>query len=149
MERQILTERDARRRESMLGAYGERPASLFGGLPVSEIAIFIGALGAAVGFFGHNNPALIVGLIVCALGVAEFTAREHFSGYRSHASLLAALPAVAIVAVAVAVLAHHRSGPRGFCSWWPSSRCLRFCTGGYDSASGPRVRLRVVRPPGA
>jgi hypothetical protein len=87
----------------MLGVYGERPPSLFGGVPVSEIAIFVGALGAAVGFFGHNNPALIVGLTVCALGVAEFTAREHFSGYRSHATLLAAMPAVAIVVVAVAV----------------------------------------------
>jgi hypothetical protein len=102
-ERQILAEREERRRQSMLGAYGERPPSLFGGVPVSEIAIFVGALGAAVGFFGHNNPALIVGLTVCALGVAEFTAREHFSGYRSHATLLAAMPAVAIVVVAVAV----------------------------------------------
>jgi hypothetical protein len=87
----------------MLGAYGERPPSLFGGVPVSEIAIFVGALGAAVGFFGHNNFALIVGLAACGLGVAEFTAREHFSGYRSHATLLAAMPAAAIVVVAVAV----------------------------------------------
>lgn len=87
----------------MLGSYGERPRSLFGGVPVSEIAIFFGALGAAVGFFGHNNPALIVGLVVCALGVVEFTAREHFSGYRSHATLLAAIPAVAILVMAVAV----------------------------------------------
>ena len=87
----------------MLGAYGERPPSLFGPVPVSEIAIFVGALGAAVGFFGHNNTALMVGLVVCALGVLEFSAREHFSGYRSHATLLAAVPAVAILAVAVAV----------------------------------------------
>ena len=102
-ERQIRAEREQRRRESMLGSYGERPPSLFGGIPVSEIAIFVGALGAAVGFFGHNNAALIVGLVVCALGVIEFTAREHFSGYRSHATLLAAMPAVAVLAVAVAV----------------------------------------------
>ena len=87
----------------MLGSYGERPPNLFGGIPVSEIAIFLGALGAAVGFFGHANPALIVGLVVCALGVLEFTAREHFSGYRSHATLLAAMPAVALLVVAVSV----------------------------------------------
>jgi hypothetical protein len=102
-ERQIASGRSTRQRESMLGAYGERPPSLFGGVPVSEIAIFVGALGAAAGFFGHNSAALIVGLAVCALGVAEFTAREHFSGYRSHTTLLAAMPAVAIVIVAVAV----------------------------------------------
>jgi hypothetical protein len=29
--------------------------------------------------------------------VIEVTAREHFSGYRSHATLLAAIPAVAVV----------------------------------------------------
>jgi hypothetical protein len=102
-ERQILSEREQRRGENMLGSYGERPPSLFGGVPVSEIGIFVGALGAAVGFFGHNTPALVVGLVVCGLGVAEFTAREHFSGYRSHATLLAAMPAVAVLVVAVAV----------------------------------------------
>jgi hypothetical protein len=37
-----------------------------------------------------------VGLIVLALGVVEITAREHFSGYRSHTTLLAAIPTVAI-----------------------------------------------------
>lgn len=103
MERQLRAERDERRTQSMLGSYGERPPSLFGPVPVSEIAIFVGALGAAVGFLGHNQAALIVGLAVCVLGVAEFTAREHFSGYRSHATLLAAMPAVAILVVAVAV----------------------------------------------
>ncbi len=99
----MVNERATRQQPSMLGSYGERPPSLFGGVPVSEIAVFVGALGAAVGFFGHNNPALVVGLVVCGLGVAEFSAREHFTGYRSHATLLAALPAVAIVVVAVAV----------------------------------------------
>ena len=39
--------------------------------------------------------ALAVGVVVCTLGVLEVTAREHFSGYRSHATLLAAIPAVA------------------------------------------------------
>jgi hypothetical protein len=42
-------------------------------------------------------------LIVCALGVCEITAREHFSGYRSHTALLAGIPAVAIEAGLVAL----------------------------------------------
>ena len=74
----------------MLGSYGERPPNLFGGVPVSEVAIFFGGLGALVGLVSGAAPALVVGIVICALGVIEFTAREHFSGYRSHATLLAA-----------------------------------------------------------
>jgi hypothetical protein len=100
----VSNARQERLRQSSLGSYGERPASPFGGLPVSEIAIFVGAVGACVGLFGNEHSALIVGVIVCALGVVEFTAREHFSGYRSHAMLLAAVPPVAILITAVKVL---------------------------------------------
>jgi hypothetical protein len=63
---------------------------------VSEIAIFAGAIGFAVGVLSRGGPALIVGAIVCGLGVLEVTAREHFSGYRSHSLLLAAYPTVAV-----------------------------------------------------
>jgi hypothetical protein len=83
-----------RRPQNPLGPYGERPPSPFGGLPVSEVAIFAGAVGLIVGLFNQGGPALVVGVIVCTLGVIEVTAREHFSGYRSHTTLLAAIPAV-------------------------------------------------------
>jgi hypothetical protein len=82
------------RRASPLGAYGERPSSPFGGLPVSEVAIFGGALALIVGVIRHGGPALIGGVVLCLLGVTEVTAREHLSGYRSHTVLLAAIPAV-------------------------------------------------------
>lgn len=52
-----------------------------------------------IGMIRGGGPALYVGLIVLALGVVEFTAREHFSGYRSHTTLLAAIPALAVVTV--------------------------------------------------
>ena len=87
-------------------AYGERPPSPFGGLPISELAILAGMVGVAVGFFGSNPEALVVGIVVCVLGVMEVTAREHFSGYRSHASLLAAVPAVALGIGLVAIIGH-------------------------------------------
>lgn len=61
---------------------------------MSEIAIFAGAVSFVVGLLSGGGPALIVGAIVCGLGVLEVTAREHFSGYRSHSVLLAAYPAV-------------------------------------------------------
>ncbi len=83
----------------MLGTVGERPEGLFGGLPVSELAILAGGIAFVVGVVQGGGPALYVGLTVLALGVIEITAREHFSGYRSHTTLLAAIPSVALEAV--------------------------------------------------
>ncbi len=79
-----------------MGAYGERPPGRFGGLPVSEIAILAGAVALVVGIINHGGPALIAGVVICLFGVVEVTTREHFSGYRSHTVLLAAIPAVAV-----------------------------------------------------
>ncbi|HUA44254.1 MAG TPA: hypothetical protein VMA77_03450 [Solirubrobacteraceae bacterium] len=93
-ERAADRPRASRRRANPLGAYGERPQSPFGGLPVSELAILGGAIALVVGVIRQGGPALIGGLILCLLGVGEVTAREHFSGYRSHTILLAAMPAV-------------------------------------------------------
>jgi hypothetical protein len=55
------------------------------------------------GLIQHGGPALIVGVIACTLGVIEVTAREHFSGYRSHSTLLAAVPAVGAEVAVVAL----------------------------------------------
>lgn len=79
-----------------MGAYGQRPPGRFGGLPVSEIAILAGAVALVVGIINHGGPALIAGVVICLFGVVEVTTREHFSGYRSHTVLLAAIPAVAV-----------------------------------------------------
>ena len=79
-----------------MGAYGERPPGRFGGIPVAEIAIFAGAVALVVGVINHGGPALIGGVVICLFGVVEVTTREHFSGYRSHTVLLAAIPAVAV-----------------------------------------------------
>jgi len=58
---------------------------------------------AVVGFVQTAHATIIIGLVVCALGVVEVTGREHFSGYRSHTTLLAAVPTVALEAIVVAV----------------------------------------------
>lgn len=96
-ERTTRAVTDQRRARRQTGTEGERPPSPFGGLPVSEIMIFAGLVALAVWLFvGGAVATLIVGLVVCGLGVIEVTAREHLSGYRSHATLLAGMPAVAI-----------------------------------------------------
>jgi hypothetical protein len=64
-------------------------------VPVSEIAIAAGLVALVFGVIRRGGPALIGGVVLCLLGVTEVTAREHFSGYRSHTVLLAGIPAVA------------------------------------------------------
>ena len=76
--------------------YGDPPPNPFGGVPVAEIAILAGGVAAIIGLISSAAPALIVGIVVCALGVTEFSVREHFSGYRSHTVMLAGIPAVAV-----------------------------------------------------
>jgi hypothetical protein len=92
-----------RRGKRQLGREGERPASPFGGLPISELAIFVGGISLIIGLIQGGGPALIAGIVICALGVVEVTAREHFSGYRSHTALLAAIPAIGLEALLVAI----------------------------------------------
>jgi hypothetical protein len=107
-QRRAVQKNQRRRARRQLGTEGERPPSPFGGLPISETAIFVGAIGAGVGVIQGGGVALVVGLIVCTLGVVEVTAREHFSGFRSHTSLLAAIPAVAAGIVVVLVFGQPR-----------------------------------------
>ncbi len=107
-QRQAVSERDRRAGQRMLGTVGERPPSPFGGLPVSETAILIGGIAFVIGavqLLTHNGvqPALYVGVAVVAVGVIEVTAREHFSGYRSHTTLLAGIPSVALEVLLVAI----------------------------------------------
>ncbi len=77
-------------------------------MPVSEIAILVGGIGATVGLLQGGGVALWVGLAICTIGVVEVTAREHFSGFRSHASLLAGLPAAIVGLVVIVVLRPHQ-----------------------------------------
>jgi hypothetical protein len=76
--------------------YGDPPPNPFGGVPVSEIAICAGAAALIVGLVASAPVPLVVGIVICTLAVAEFSLREHLSGYRSHTTMLAAIPAVGV-----------------------------------------------------
>jgi hypothetical protein len=102
--RVALAERQQQQRDTMTGSYGERPESPFGGLPISEVLILVGAVGAVYGLISSVAAALAVGLVACTLGVVEFSAREHFSGYRSHTTMLAAIPAIGAGIALIALL---------------------------------------------
>jgi phosphatidylserine synthase len=146
-ERQAQAALELKRGGRTLGREGERPEGLFGGVPVSEAAILIGGIGLVVGFIQGGGVVLIVGIVVVALGVIEVTAREHFSGYRSHATLLAAAPAVAVESVIVGVFGVPQQRALLFVYvaplfavlfWWLRRRFAR--------ARQARVS-RVARPP--
>ena len=102
-QRQAQAASQSRAASRQLGSVGERPKSPFDPVPVSELAILIGGIGLIAGFFTGGGAAVIVGAVVCALGVLEFTVREHISGFRSHTTLLAAVPAVLVEALIAAI----------------------------------------------
>jgi Flp pilus assembly protein TadB len=92
------------RNPSPLKTFGDPPPNRFGGVPVAEIAILAGAIGFVVGLVNSSPVVAIVGMVVCALGVLEFSVREHFSGYRSHTLMLAAFPAVIIEVLLIVLI---------------------------------------------
>ena len=104
--------RERRRAGHDLGRVGERPRGLFGGVPVSEVAILAGIVVAVVGIVSDARVTIILGIVICALGVVEVTGREHFTGYRSHTALLAAVPTVGLEAIVVGLFGDP--GDRGW-----------------------------------
>jgi hypothetical protein len=78
-------------------AAGERPRPPWYPLPLSELLILVGAIGAVVGLrrgVTHGGPVLFAGLAAVMIGTIEVTLREHLSGYRSHTLILALLPTI-------------------------------------------------------
>jgi hypothetical protein len=83
----------------------ERPKAPWGSFPLTELvvllALVLGAAGLLMGVEGaRGRTLLLAGLALGSLGGLELAIRDHFAGYRSHSTLLAA----AAAAVAVIVL---------------------------------------------
>jgi hypothetical protein len=84
----------------------ERPQPLWGSFPLSEIVIAIGLVMLIVGLFlppDRGKIVVAVGLVLASLAGLEVAVREHFTGYRSHTSLLAGGTGVAAIAIVLAV----------------------------------------------
>jgi hypothetical protein len=144
-EVKTTNERQMRAAQRMSKTVGERPPNPFGGVPVAEIAILAGLVTVIVWWAGSlGTGALITGIAVMLLGVLEFTAREHFSGFRSHTTLLAAVPAVAVAWGLVAATGEHSgNAPLLFSAvpvfvllFWPLRRRFQMAR-----------QARVARPP--
>lgn len=77
----------------------ERPPAPWGAFPLAELTVLAGIVMLAIGIFGSNLTALVLGIVLGALGGLEVSVREHFAGYRSHTTLLAGVVFVLVTGV--------------------------------------------------
>src|SRR4051794_8618460 len=92
-------ERDARRRQAAAvaprrGAKREAPPAPWGSFPLTELVVLVALIFGVIGFirFNTHSGKVMVAAAMClgSLGGLEVSIREHFAGYRSHTTLLAA-----------------------------------------------------------
>jgi hypothetical protein len=114
------TRREARERKSSVAAPTsrrprrggrERPPSPWGSFPLVEITILVALVLLIVGFFAGGTRGIVMilaGISLASLAALELALREHFSGYRSHSSVLAGFVAVIVLGL-------------GFVLEWPQS----------------------------
>ncbi len=74
----------------------EAPQALWHPVPVTETLIFVGLVLVLIGFFTTAMALLAVGMVLVSVAALELAIREHFAGYKSHSSLLAAVAAVLV-----------------------------------------------------
>ena len=119
----------------------EAPKPPWAPLPLTELCILVGLVVLIIGVFSRGPDAailIVAGVALVALGTVEFTVREHFAGYRSHTTLLAAtlgmaamgalylldvIGAIAPLAVGIVV---------GGLAWWALREAFRRRTGGMS-----------------
>lgn len=71
----------------------EAPPAPWSPFPLVELCILAGLILLAVGFFSTGDTRLtliVVGFALVAVSAIELAIREHFAGFRSHTTLLAA-----------------------------------------------------------
>ena len=110
--------RPSQRAASALGdlkAAGERPQAPWHPLPLSELLILAGGIGAVVAYargIASNGALLGASIGAVVLGTIEVTLREHLSGFRSHTLMLSVLPVIVFhSAVVLVVLALENRAP--------------------------------------
>lgn len=79
----------------------EAPKAPWHPVPLVELAILAGLVLVVVGFVVGGDAGVVLvtgGIVLVAVASLELAIREHFSGYRSHSALLAAVVAVGLMA---------------------------------------------------
>ena len=68
-------------------------------LPLSELAIVIGAVAMLAAVLLSSDRGLVAGFILILLGTGEFSWREHRHGHRSHGALLSGILSLPVAIV--------------------------------------------------
>jgi hypothetical protein len=98
-----------------LKAAGERPPAPWHPLPLSELLILVGVIGALVAWIrGYQSNAALLGAGIGAIviGTLEVSLREHLSGFRPHTTMLAVIPPVVLHSVVILGVAAAGRVPR-------------------------------------
>jgi hypothetical protein len=81
----------------------QRPRAPWHPFPLVELCVLIGLVLLVWGLIRLDDDGgrvmLVCGMVLASLGGLDTALREHFSGYASHALVLAALPAVLVAGV--------------------------------------------------
>jgi hypothetical protein len=71
-------------------------------VPLVELCVLVGIVLLVLGALNFDEDRgklmIVIGLALGSLGGLDTALREHYSGYRSHTTIIAALPAVATAA---------------------------------------------------
>jgi hypothetical protein len=80
----------------------DRPPSPWGSFPLVEIVILVSLVLLIVGFLigdTRGGLMLVAGIALGSLAALELTLREHFTGFRSHSSVLAGFVGVIVLGI--------------------------------------------------
>jgi hypothetical protein len=113
------------------------PQPLWNGFPLTELAVLTAFILCVWGFFtaaSYGRVLLGVGALLGSAAGLELAVREHFSGYRSHTTVLAGCVGVALLVLSIVALGSTRGsqllgialGLGGFClSFWQLQRLYK------------------------
>jgi hypothetical protein len=80
-----------------------RPKAPWHPFPLVELCVLAGIVLLVLGLLDagsdRGKAMLVTGMLLGSLGGLDTALREHFSGFRSHAMIIAALPAVGLAAI--------------------------------------------------
>jgi predicted anti-sigma-YlaC factor YlaD len=84
-------------------ARAERPKAPWHPFPLVELCVLVGIVLLVVGAFDLGSDRgrllLVCGMALGSIGGLDTAVREHFAGFRSHTTVLSALPGVVTAAV--------------------------------------------------